>query len=407
MLKCNAPPYEIQRQAMLSAKGGNTQVGLCGVFKDVQSHDFDSAYVASAASFKRMPLPEHIKRHDTREEIFKAISGVCRVIFQAPDKTYAPIFPVYGRDGRILYVREGVSDCGYDTLRLGYRLGYKIYIVNAFGFTDGVPDFPEYYQMCLDERNREKALHKGSALDVMWKLAGNSPIGKWFQHQHPASIDLAFALGKKTGQSVELLIKHTPAEVLEVMAEQEGIPVEVMIGAYFFPFHNAITTDRPRAALSALITIADGWTYSHTDCAHCHGFRSDPTAILDQYGIKMKHERTDKAIVIRTRFGGVLPHEKLAHHTVPRGEKYKSIVKAIFDRFESGERNFKHPFNIEKPAKEVEAIRRGLNLGQYFKKKQEFNASWDNVRKLCDNGIDTLPWQSIEEIPYVNWRRAE
>lgn len=229
----------------------------------------------------------------------------------------------------------------------------------------------------------------------MWKLLGNSLIGKFAQNLHKVDFQKVLAIAEALSLDVDEVLELNKDE-LSTLAEVAGIedPVHVSVGPVFMPEWNGLITGYTRAALAEMIRSGEA-VYCHTDSVWC---KRKPSC--DRLPFDLKTE--GRVTIIRTRFAGM--GDKLTWKTV-KDEKSHVAHHSIWNltagcqmiqRFRTnGGKDFVRTYPINRPLKLREAVKSGRTPGEWVTEWRKGNTTWDNKRQLLPNG-DTKPWIDVD-----------
>lgn len=381
--------------AMRGTWGGHAEVFQRGNLPGKwQEWDLKSAYPSSAIALGEMPIQQSWRAFKTLRAARKMRGGFARARFRWPRNERYPSLPVCTHDC-MLYPLEGETVCTLEELREAADNGCEIKIVDGKGYTKGTTALSDYLQWTLEERAQctEKA---DEAKKHMWKLLGNSLIGKFAQNIHKVStrqaIEIALALDLCIDEVFEL-----NKEELSALAQVAGLPdpVRVSVGPVFMPEWNGLITGYTRAALAEMIRSGEA-VYCHTDSVWC---QRKPTCMRLKYDLKTE----GKVTIIRTRFAAM--GNRITYQTVKDGNAHvahHSIWNLtagcqILSKFRSnGGVDFRRKYPIKRPLKLKESIKRGKTPGEWVTEYRWGDTKWDAKRVLLDDG-NTRPYLDTDE----------
>jgi hypothetical protein len=380
-----------RRIAMEGTWGGHAEVFRRGTLKGkYQEWDLKSAYPSSAIKLGELPIQGSWQGFRSVHAARRLCGGFARVRFAYPKGTRYPCLPVWFNDS-MLYPLQGETVCTLEELRQAVDTGCDVRVIEGRGYRRGTTALADYLQWTLD--NRAEA--KGGARH-MWKLLGNSLIGKFAQNLHKVSFEKVAVLAEAGDFYIDELLE-LPKDELTALAEVLDVPdpVHVSVGPVFMPEWNGLITGYTRAALAELISTGEG-VYCHTDSVWC---RRKPKCTRLPFDLKTEGTVT----IARTRFAGMgdklTPKEvkaersHVAHHSIWN----LTAGCQMLTRFRrNGGADFVRNYPINRPLKLREAIKTGRTPGEWVKEWRKGNTNWDHKRALLRGG-DTRPWVDIDE----------
>lgn len=383
--------------AMRGTWGGHAEVYRRGNLRGrYEEWDLKSAYPSSAIALGEMPIQKSWRSFRSVHAARRMRGGFCHVRFKYPKGTQYPCLPVWCNDS-MLYPVSGETVCTLEEVRQAVEHGAVVKVLEGWGYTRGTRALTDYLQWTLDNR----AESTGGARH-MWKLLGNSLIGKFAQNLHKVSFEKVYAIAEALNLYLDECLELNKEE-LTALADSAGLPdpVHVSVGPVFFPEWNGLITGFTRAALAEMIVSGEA-VYCHTDSVWC---RQKPTCERLKYDLKTQ----GKVTIIRTRFAGMgdrfsykaVKDERVhvAHHSIWN----LTAGCQMLSRFRTnGARDFIRTYPITRPLKLREAVKTGRTPGEWVKEWRKGDTRWDHKRELLPGG-DTRPWLDIDE--YVDTLR--
>jgi len=301
-----------------------------------------------------------------------------------------PCLPINIVDSMV-YPLCGVTHCTLEELRQAQAQGAKIRILEGKGYTKGTTLLRDYLQWTLEERSKSK----GGARH-MWKLLGNSLIGKFAQCISKVDIDSLMQIAKKLDLYLDEVLQCSQEEQ-RCLADLAGVQLRetVSVGPVFMPEWNGLITGYTRAALAELISSGKA-VYCHTDSAWCKGRKRPKCERL-----KFEKKTSGPVTIVRTRFASMgerLSYARMkkdlvhvAHHSVWNA----SVAIQMLNRFAGG-KDFSSKYPVKKPLKLRESIKSGRPIGLWVTEWRTANTKWDCKRRLLSDNT-TEPWETVEQ----------
>lgn len=357
---------------MRACWGGRAEALGRGYFPEVREYDLKSAYPNAAISFGEMPVQGSWKECRNLAELAKCRGGFAKVEFRFPKDCAYPCIPQILPESQ-LYALHGVEWVTRDEIMLARRMGAKLRIFEAWGFTRGTSILADYMREVLEKRAKAQGAEK-----VALKLLANSLIGKFAQRVSDINVDEMRRIANRKGVLVDDVGRMTRDELSAL-----GLNTSVRVGSVFMPEWNGLITGRVRAIISEAASETNA-IYIATDSVWT---RSKKAPSHPDFECKRK----GPAIVARTRLGMILddddnPH--VAHHSI---WKRSAAVHCLQNMDKP---NWK--YKIRKPMKLREALRRGIPVGVWEESTRIANTAWDFKRKLLSNG-KSVPWSNADE----------
>ncbi len=373
--------------------GGRAEVFKRGRFKKlVREYDIKSAYPNSIINLGVVPACGDDWKVVTRpNQVTKYIGGFGRAYFKFPKTVRYPVLPVFTGNS-MLYPLEGETFCTFAEFEVALELGAKICFVEAYGYNTGTPVLSEFLKWTLAER--AKAKKTGGALEVMYKLLGNSLLGKMSQGLSKISIDeykrVRDELSKELGEEISLeeMFTLTKWELLEL-----GALERVSVGSVFMPEYFGLATGYTRAELGYALNTCNPY-YCHTDSIWT---TTKPKPRKLEWELS---PISGPCTVIRTRFAALGDFKTFKKVKAKKGKiAFHSIWSApaavkILNQFDGD--TFIHVYKHRKPMRFKEAIRRGVNHGHWIEDSRKGSTKWDHKRILI-NGNDTAPYAHVTD----------
>ncbi len=351
---------------------------LTGQYKE---YDFTSAYPLSEIRLGQMPIQGSWRQHKSIRALRAALGGFCEISFTYPQQTRYPGLPVYTKDAMI-YPLSGRSWCTYEEAKQALEDGADIRLMEAWGYHHGTSALSDFLQWTLDERK-----HAVGAGKVMFKLLGNSIIGKLAQQISKVPLDELYRIAEAEGYLLDDMFDLTTAELIAL-----GCRHMVSVGAIFMPEWNGLITGYTRAALAELVRTGNA-VYCHTDSAWC---QKRPSGERLPFDVKS----SGPATVIRTRFASIgrplsvrgvrEGKTHVAHHSIWDLEASCKMLRGFTGQTET------HVYEKRRPLKLRESVKTKRRLGEWVLESRRGSTAWCGKRRLLKDGT-TAPWQSAVE----------
>lgn len=348
---------------------------------DFQEYDFTSAYPMAGIKLGEMPVQRSWKQHRRVSQIESARGGFCEIDFCYPRDCQYPGLPVFTKNAMI-YPLRGRSWCTYEEVKQALADGADVKIVEAWGYHRGTTALRDFLQWTLDERADAK--HAGR---VMWKLLGNSIIGKFAQQLAKVPLDELFRVAEEEGYYVDELLELTTHEQVAL-----GCHFRVSVGPIFMPEWNGLICGYTRAALAELVRTGEA-VYCHTDSAWC---RKRPQCSRLAFDVKT----SGPAIVVRTRFAAIgrplsllgikAGKVHVAHHSIWSTDTACKMLRVF-----NGEPTTT-VYQKRRPLKLRESIKSGRTPGVWVEESRKGTTAWCGKRRLAPDG-STTPWSTAAE----------
>jgi hypothetical protein len=231
----------------------------------------------------------------------------------------------------------------------------------------------------------------------MWKLLGNSIIGKFAQHTDRVHLSALFDLAEKSGDLIEDLCGMSWDE-LRVLGEEYNVRLErLSLGSVWMPEWNGLITGYTRARLASALACG-GAVYCHTDSLWCRADCKCP-------GPAWESKTEGRATVIRTRFAGLWGEKEkhIAHHSVWS----QAVAEQMLEKFRGDTFSRKYPKS--RPLKFREAVKRRDTVGRWLGEGDKgywhtADTRWCGKRELLTDGT-TRPWNTVDD--YDKYRDNE
>lgn len=373
---------------MRGAWGGHAEVFKRGRFnKNISEYDIRKAYSNSAISLKEMPCKGSWKSLRKITTISKYKSGFARIIFKFPDKVRFPCFPVFvdhTHSKCMLYPLQGESYCTFDEIRIGLELGAEIQLIEGFGYKTGTSAVSDFCQWTLEKGSTAKGAAK-----VMYKLLGNSLIGKMAQNLKKIQLDEYLKIIDENPEFLLDELLSLPKEFAIALGAKE----RVSVGSVFMPEYFGLITGRTRAELAYALNTCNPY-YCHTDSVWSD---TPPKSRWLQWDKKFSAKQ---CTIIRTRFAGIGDYKSLKRVKDGKGKiAFHSIWNAtagcqMLSKFNGIDFTRKYP--VRRPLRFHEAVRKSKRVGQWETEYRTGSTDWDYKRKLFKNG-STRPYKDKDE----------
>lgn len=361
--------------------GGHAEVFRRGVLKGTYTEwDFKSAYPTSAIKLGEMPIQGSWKTFTSLRSAKKMRGGFAHVYFKWPKSERYPCLPVNVRDA-MLYPLEGESFCTLAEIRVAASMGCEIKVVDGLGYERGTKALADFLTWTLN--NRATATGAGR---VMYKLLGNSIIGKFAQRISKVPIDEYYRLAQDWNVYLDELFELSTEEL-----EALGARSVVNVGAVWMPEWNGLITGYTRAALAQLVRTGEA-VYCHTDSVWT---KKRPSSDMLPFDVKtrgpVKIVRTRFACMGKTITPKAVKEEKshVAHHSVWN----LTAACQMLSRFQG--QSFTRKYPIRRPLKLREALRTKRTPGTWVEEWRQANTCWDAKRILHRDGT-TSPYPTVE-----------
>lgn len=375
--------------ALRAAWGGRAEVFKRGRLEgEHREYDLSSAYPRSGIALGEMPVQDSWKGVRSIPSMHACRGGVCEVEFSFNRGCRYPCLPVFA-DGCMTYPLTGRSWCTFEEVKRALQMNARVKIVEAWGYSHGTAALAEYLQWTLDERAKATG-----ASAVMFKLLGNSIIGKFAQQLSKVPIEEYYKLAESKGYLLDDLFTLNSEELAAL-----GAQTHVSVGSVFMPEWNALITGYTRAALAQMIDTGQA-VYCHTDSAWT---KKKPKCDLLPFDLKT----CGKVTIVRTRLAAIgekytakavkAKETHLAHHSIWN----LTAACQMISKF-NGE-DFVRKYPVSRPLKLRESIKKGETPGKWVTEFRAGNTSWDGKRELLPDG-DTRPWKHVQN--FLDWRKA-
>lgn len=266
----------------------------------------------------------------------------------------------------------------------------SLHLLEGWGYREGTTALSDYMTWCMGERAKAKG-----AARIMYKLLGNSLIGKFAQRSDRVNLSSLFKLADASKIGIDELADMSYAEQ-KALGDEFGIPMErFSLGPVWMPEWNGLITGYVRAQLSRALWKCGG-VYCHTDSLWTRdGSRLDPKI--------WELKASGRVTVVRTRFAalwGKEPH--VAHHSVWT----KKVAEQMIRKFTGTD--FKRRYPKSRPLKFREALKKNDRVGRWIEEGDSgywhsADTRWDGKRCLLPDGT-TRPWTDLKE--YLAWKEA-
>lgn len=375
-----------RRCAMLGTWGGRAEVfrrgKLCGTYMEF---DFTSAYPKSVIALNEMPHQGCWKEFSRISQTKKMIGGFCHVRFRFPKGCRYPSLPVTLKQSTI-YPLSGESHCTLQEIRHSLDRGCRITILDGWGYVGGTTVLRDYIQWTLEER--KKAV---GAAKIMYKLLGNSIIGKLAQRIFDVSTSALFDLAERLDCTMDDILDLTRDELYAL-----GVEEKPSVGPIFMPEWNGLITGYTRAALAEMIETGDA-VYCHTDSVWT---KKKPKCEL----LPFEKKGSGNVTIVRARLaaiGGTTRKEvfgtkkkKPTTHMPQHSIWNRDAARKVIRRFDGN--TLTTEYETRRPLSFKEAIAAGEHPYTWRTETRKASTFWDEKRELLSNG-DTIPWASPVE----------
>ncbi len=362
--------------------GGHAEVFRRGQLKgEYKEWDFKSAYPTAVLKLGVMPIQKTWKRVRTLKDARNMRGGFCRVWFKWPKTERFPSLPVACKNAMV-YPLQGESFCTLAEIRVAVDVGCDVKILEAWGYRKGTTALKDFLQWTLE--NRKTATGAGQ---VMYKLLGNSIIGKFAQRISKVPIDEYFKLAEEWNVYLDELFELSTDEL-----EALGAQTMVSVGPVWMPEWNGLITGYTRAALAQMIRTGEA-VYCHTDSVWT---KKKPKSDMLPFDMKT----CGPVKIVRTRFGcigepitrkAVLSKTThVAHHSVWN----LTAACQMLSKFTG--QTFTRKYPIRRPLKLRESIKTNRNPGEWVEEWRCASTKWDHKRRLHKDGT-TSPWKTVEK----------
>lgn len=389
-----------RRAALCGLWGGRAEVFSRGPLKGTfAEYDFTSAYPTAASLIYQFPQQGSWREFTTIRQAEKLRGGFCHVRFRYDPKERYPCLGVRSRD-QTIYPLRGESWCTTYEAVLASQHGADVKILEGWGYKTGTRVLKDYLDWTMEERGKSKG-----AARVMWKLLGNSLVGKLAQRGIHADTEAMMNLARDMGLSMdEFLIEFRSLNYEERQAL--GL-VKSSVGPVFLPEWNGLITGFVRSKLSSLVRDMEA-VYCHTDSAWIKTHDADLLQLSDEWKIPVELKGTGPCTIVRTRFGIIGQHTQRALYNRKTHLAFHSIwsrsaALKIIQRFRRDPRTFEHVYSRCRPLHFKEATLLGVPPGTWIEQERKGATYWDQKRRLVDGG-GTVPWTDANE--YADARKA-
>jgi len=347
--------------------------------------DLKSAYPSAACAIGEMPIQGSWKETTSLERIKKVRGGFARVNFEFPSMTKYPCLPVATNDGCLLWPLSGQTVCTTYEVLLAIEMGAKVQIMDAWVYTKGTTALADYMRRCLSEREKSSGAKR-----VMWKLLGNSMIGKLGQHIEKVKIGQLMKIAQKSGMLIEDLCGMSTDEICS-LAEMSGMKdfSYISLGPIWMPEWNGLVTGYVRAQLGRALWKAGG-VYCHTDSV----WTGNPEVL----GPEWEAKGTGPVTIARTRLAALWskPKPHVASHSIWDRDVAEKMLKD-FD----GDKDIAVRYGKSRPLHLKEAFKRNDRPGRWIQEGDigywhTGSTAWDYKRALF-RARDTRPWLYLAE----------
>lgn len=355
--------------------GGRTETYVRGVIPRVWEYDISSAYPNAAIALGTLPAGNSWRQIRKLSDIEKCIGGIGHISFRFPTETRYPCIPIVEPTAQ-LYPLAGHAWCTLAEMRFALSLGAKITPIELWGYSKGTDSLSRYMADLLEQRKVSQGARK-----IALKLQANSLIGKFAQHTDDLDLEEMRQKAEELNVCLDELMSMTREEQSAL-----GIKKTVSVGTVFMPEWNALITGFVRASLARAI-VETGAVYSATDAIWTPKEWKKPHA-----GFEFK--RAGQGILLRTRVAAILgPEDKhVVHHSIWN----RNAGLELLMRFADGKTPRKMRYEVNRPRKFRESLKKRLPLGEWVTETREASAHWDNKRRLLEDGT-TEPWNDVEE----------
>lgn len=372
-----------RRHAMYASHGGRRECFYRGELPIVYEYDAKSAYPSSAIRLEVLPLREHLHRYRGRmDEWVNARGAWGMVSFEFPADVNYPCLPVDTEEG-IVYPRRGISWCTNFEVRVAISMGAKVDVWDGWYYNEGVSWMSDY-QSELVRLRRET---DDETLNAIYKLMGNSLIGKLAQHR----------MGYDLGDILIASRRHNiPTCIMDEMIglEELGVRTTYNMGSVFMPEWYCLILGWFRANISSLLATVGDVVQVATDAIFVTSYLGES---FDHDGIT--YELVDSGTYVGYRSGLYRVNESMRYHGCR-----SQVAESILNRYIAG-----IPW-VEYQDTRIRTLRQAMQglgvYGQEYTLSRRVSLMFDGKRVMVSGGDTgwTLPVDT--DTQFVRWRRV-
>lgn len=416
-----APDAKVRRQAWESLWGGRAEAYRQGDFDGEHTlRDVVSLYPSSERILEILPTAvDWVERNEPQ-----SWRGLCRVRFKFPDSVRYPCLPIC-HDAKLIFPREGVSNCTLDEARVALHLGAEMSFLSVWEYDTGdrsLTDFMTHFAR-LKAEHEEKGVYDskgwqpcthakkcacemkdavGRELD---KLMMNSLIGKLSQNKGDVDIEDMKTFAKKIDVPLKVCISPT-------FLHPDKPRSKFRIGGHIMPEWSALILGKARSIMAALLNEVGESLICSTDSLlvpdHLNALVD--TAMEKQKVVltsKNRGMKTHRVRVVRNRVYSACTKEGEivfgASHAIHIGSRKKGCRACLLNTCKEPTHNaLRFILTDEKEYRKTKrlGLKTAIRSGERFFSESEapmtFSRAWDNKRLLLANG-DSRPWQNVQE----------
>lgn len=353
--------------------GGRAEALGRGAFPMLYEYDLTSAYPQAAIDLKIMPVQGSWIECETLSKFLKQKGGIAHVQFSFAPECLYPCLPCIQKDCQ-LYPLEGQEWVTLSEVRAALKMGARLHLLEAWGFSRGTTILCDYMLRITSERKTAQGARK-----VALKLLANSLIGKFAQRVCDIDVDSLRVEAERQRISVDDLGKLTRDELRAL-----GISPATRIGSVFMPEWNALITGHVRARISQAAADTEA-VYIATDAIWTQKPWKDHPKDFEL-------KRQGSGIVARTRLGMIDGETEQTTHVAHHSIWNRKAAMESLGNLRAGSDNTRLKYRTRKPTKLRESLRSGCSLGEWVEVLRTADTRWDFKRELMPDGT-SRPWQ--------------
>ena len=365
--------------AMRGTWGGRAEVFRRGKLKGKFTEwDFTSAYPAAVLKLREMPIQKSWKEFSRMSQTKKFIGGFAHVRFRFPGNCVYPCLPVTVKSSTV-YPLQGESHCTLQEIRHALYGGCDIRILDGWGYAQGSTALRDYIQWTLEQRKSASGAAK-----IMYKLLGNSIIGKLAQRIYDVPLDEYFKVAEEIGCDIDDVLELNVDELHSL-----GVTKKASVGPIFMPEWNGLITGYTRAALAQMIESGDA-VYCHTDSVWT---RRKPKCEL----LPFEKKGTGEVVIIRARLAAIGKLSKRGvfktktTHMPQHSIWCRETARKVLRDFDGS--TIRKKYDKRRPQSFLESIAAGVDPYTWHTQERTASTFWDEKRELLPDG-NTRPWKN-------------